>query len=103
MAKEPKPATFEQLYAKLEETVAKIEAGGMPLEATISLYEEGMDLARRCQDRLDEAEQKVTRLRESFATVPDRPNGAALHDASLEDYEYVGEAAEDAPGDEPFE
>ena len=59
--------TFEELYQRLEETVAKLEAGGLSLDDALALYEEGMNLARRCQEILDGAELKVTRLKEAFA------------------------------------
>jgi exodeoxyribonuclease VII small subunit len=88
MAKE-KQETFEQIYARLEEHVAKLESGGLALEQSIALYEEGMTLARQCQERLDEAEQKITKLRESFAPVPPRSNGSQVRDAR--DYDYVSD------------
>lgn len=62
--------SFEELYRKLEETVEKLERGGLPLEQSIALYEEGMELAKRCQEILDRAEQRITKLRESFAQAP---------------------------------
>ncbi len=58
---------FEALYRKLEESVEKLEKGGLSLEESITLYEEGMELAKRCQALLDGAEQRITKLRESFA------------------------------------
>lgn len=58
---------FEQLYEKLEATVEKLEKGGLSLEESIHLYEEGMELAKRCQAILDQAELRITKLRESFA------------------------------------
>jgi len=61
---------FEDLYRKLEETVEKLEKGGLPLEESIALYEQGMELAKRCQTILDSAEQRITKLRESFAQAP---------------------------------
>ena len=85
----PKEEAFEQLYARLEEKVAKLEQGGLSLDEAITLYEEGMELARVCQERLDGAEQRITKLRESFAPA-DRDNGAALGDEPVE-YEYVPE------------
>lgn len=63
----PERESFEDLYHRLEETVAKLEAGNLPLEESIALYEEGMALARRCQELLDGAELKISRLKESFA------------------------------------
>jgi exodeoxyribonuclease VII small subunit len=65
--------SFEELYRRLEETVDKLEKGGLPLEESIALYEEGMELAKRCQAVLDGAELRITKLRESFA----QPGGAA--------------------------
>ncbi len=59
--------SFEELYRRLEDTVEKLERGGLPLEQSIALYEEGMELAKRCQTILDGAEQRITKLRESFA------------------------------------
>ena len=57
---------FEALYRRLEETVEKLERGGLSLEESITLYEQGMTLAKRCQAILDGAEQRITKLRESF-------------------------------------
>jgi exodeoxyribonuclease VII small subunit len=65
--------TFEELYQRLEETVAKLEAGGLSLDDTLALYEEGMNLARRCQEILDGAELKVTHLKEAFAAYAAPP------------------------------
>jgi exodeoxyribonuclease VII small subunit len=90
MAKEtnaPKVEPFEQLYGRLEASVSKLEDGGLSLDDAIALYEEGMTLARECQQRLDEAEQKITKLRESFAPIA-RSNGTLLQDAPA-DVEYV--------------
>jgi exodeoxyribonuclease VII small subunit len=65
--------TFEQLYQKLEDTVGKLERGGLPLEESIELFEQGMELAKSCQEILDKAEQRIVKLRESFAE-PSAPN-----------------------------
>ncbi len=61
---------FEDLYKNLEETVEKLEKGGLSLEQSIALYEEGMQLAKQCQGILDGAEQRITKLRESFTEAP---------------------------------
>ncbi len=65
MPKKEQPA-FEDLYRKLEETVGKLEKGGLSLEESITLYEEGMELAKSCQAMLNSAEQRITKLREAF-------------------------------------
>jgi len=64
--KEKASEGFEALYQRLDETVQKLENGGLTLEESVTMYEEGMKLAKRCQELLQEAELKVTRLQESF-------------------------------------
>ena len=94
MPKEPttKREPFETLYARLEEHVEKLERGGLSLDESIALYEQGMTLARACQERLEEAEQKITKLRESFAAMPRSGNGVRDDDdGTTEDYEYVAD------------
>jgi exodeoxyribonuclease VII small subunit len=78
MAAEKRREKFEDLYRRLEETVAKLEQGGLTLDETLALYEQGMGLAQRCQKMLQEAELKITRLKEAFAayTVPEEEGEA---------------------------
>lgn len=58
-----KKLTFEQAMARLEEIVARLEAGEQTLEDSLSLYGEGAKLMKQCASMLDKAEQKVSRLR----------------------------------------
>ncbi len=53
---------FDAALAELEETVAALEAGGLPLERTIELYERGVALQQRCERLLGDAELRVRRL-----------------------------------------
>jgi exodeoxyribonuclease VII small subunit len=73
MASEP-VESFEELFQRLEQAVGKLEEGGVPLEEALALYEEGMRLAQRCQETLDQAELRVTRLQEAFAAYRDEGN-----------------------------
>ncbi len=54
--------SFEDAYRQLETIVQKLEAGGLPLEESIALYEEGMRLAQLCNKQLDAAELRVTQI-----------------------------------------
>ena len=54
--------SFEEAFKKLEEAIQKLEQGGLTLEQAIAVFEEGMRLAKICNDRLDTAELKVTQL-----------------------------------------
>jgi len=59
MAKEPKPISFEATLEELEGIVGKLEAGDLPLEQSLELFERGVHLSRECQKRLEDAERKV--------------------------------------------
>lgn len=52
-------ASFEQNLEKLEKIVSKMEAGDLPLDVALAEFEQGVKLARSCQQTLDAAEQKV--------------------------------------------
>lgn len=60
-------ATFEKSYTRLEEVVRKLEAGQLSLDEASGLFEEGMRLAKRCNELLSHAELRITRLRSQFA------------------------------------
>jgi exodeoxyribonuclease VII small subunit len=60
---------FESLYRRLEETVAKLEEGGLTLDQSLALYEEGTKVAQRCQELLQQAELRVTKLQEEFSAM----------------------------------
>jgi exodeoxyribonuclease VII small subunit len=51
--------TFESSLKELERIVEELEAGDLPLERSLELFEQGVKLSRECQKRLDEAERKV--------------------------------------------
>lgn len=56
---------FEDQLAKLEEVVARLEDESVGLEEALGLFENGMALARRCRERLEEVERRVTQLLEA--------------------------------------
>jgi len=55
---------FEAELRRLEETVADLEGGDLPLEDALGLYERGVALTRQLQQTLADAEQKVKVLSE---------------------------------------
>lgn len=59
--------SFEELYRRFEETVRRLETGGLGLEESIALYEEASILATRCRELLDGAEVRIRQLQERFA------------------------------------
>jgi exodeoxyribonuclease VII small subunit len=51
--------SFEQSLKKLETIVDKLEKGDLPLEESLKLFEEGVELSAACKQELDAAEGKV--------------------------------------------
>ena len=60
--------SFEASLKRLDEIVNHLERGDQPLSESLSLFEEGTGLLAACGRMLDEAEQKVVRMRKG----PDR-------------------------------
>ncbi|WP_455392945.1 exodeoxyribonuclease VII small subunit [[Eubacterium] cellulosolvens] len=56
--------SFEQALEKLEGHVRTLEQGELTLNESLSIFEEGMKLAKFCNRKLDEAEQKIEVLLE---------------------------------------
>ena len=54
-----KQATFEQSLEGLEQIVQRLESGELPLEESLTLFEEGVLLTRVCSQRLEKAEKKI--------------------------------------------
>lgn len=52
-------STFESALEELEQIVASMEAGQMPLEQALQSYRRGTELIKFCQTRLSEAQQQV--------------------------------------------
>ncbi len=64
----PKPTVpFEEALQKLESIVEGMESGDLPLESLLAKYEEGVRLAKVCQDKLTEAELKIQQLEKTAA------------------------------------
>ena len=50
---------FEECLERLEKIVQELEKGEVPLEKSLTLFEEGMHLSATCRKQLEEAEGKV--------------------------------------------
>jgi exodeoxyribonuclease VII small subunit len=61
-ATKQEPTRFEQALQRLEEIVGRLEKGELPLEESLALYEEGIQLSRLCHTKLEEAEAKIELL-----------------------------------------
>lgn len=54
--------TFEQAMAALDATVRRLDSGELPLDQALAAFEEGVRLQARCQELLDQAEQRIIEL-----------------------------------------
>jgi len=70
---------YEQARDQLIEVVRRLEAGGLSLEDSLALWEQGETLARVCERHLEGARKRID---DKLASVEN------------------GEEAEDAPGDD---
>jgi exodeoxyribonuclease VII small subunit len=52
-------AKFEECLQRLEKIVQELEKGDVPLEKSLTLFEEGMSLSSACRRELEQAEGKV--------------------------------------------
>ena len=63
--------SFEQALSRLDEIVRHMEKGDLPLNESLGLFEEGTGLLAKCTKMLDEAEQKVVKLRKGTDRQPE--------------------------------
>ena len=57
-----KDIKFEDAVQRLEQIVDQLEAGDLPLEQSLKVFEEGVALARKCAKYLEEAEKRIELL-----------------------------------------
>ncbi|NLK08243.1 MAG: exodeoxyribonuclease VII small subunit [Firmicutes bacterium] len=57
-----KEVTFEQNLARLEEIIGTMEKGDVPLQESLALFEEGVQIVRRCSALLEGAEERINML-----------------------------------------
>jgi exodeoxyribonuclease VII small subunit len=54
-----KKMTFEEAMKRLEEIVRELEDGQLPLEKSLELFSEGINISKFCQASLEDAEQRI--------------------------------------------
>ena len=60
--KKTEPKSIEEIFGRLESIISNLELGDIPLDKSLTLFEEGMTLAETCRAQLNAAEQKVQEL-----------------------------------------
>jgi exodeoxyribonuclease VII small subunit len=57
-----KQLPFERAIEELESIVKRLEEGKVPLEESVTIYERGEALKRRCEELLRQAEARVEKI-----------------------------------------
>lgn len=57
-----KEVSFEEAMKELEQITIELENGNLTLDESVSKFEEGMKLSKKCNDIIEKAEKKITIL-----------------------------------------
>ena len=83
MKKKHAPETFDTRLTRLQEVVALLETGTLPLEEGLALYKEGMSLSKACRQQLERARHEILLCSESgeqpFETENEADDDGAGH------------------------
>lgn len=75
MTRKPSPdfapaASYGEAVQQLEQLIAGLESGQLPLEQLLGQYQRGVELLRYCRERLQAVEDQVKVLDENGAVKP---------------------------------
>ena len=54
--------TLEEAFDRLDVMVERLETRGIPLEESFQIYKEGMELLKKCNDKIDTVEKKMLQV-----------------------------------------
>ncbi len=57
--------TYEKAISRLEEIVSKLESNEIPLEDSLTLFQEGIELSKYCDSKLKNIQAKVAEIYEN--------------------------------------
>ena len=75
--------TFEDAFNRLNDMASSLEEGGLTLADATERYEQGMSLVRRCNQLLEQAELKITNLKDTYSQPLDSPEENILRPPGL--------------------
>jgi exodeoxyribonuclease VII small subunit len=81
---EASPKDFEDALSRLESIVKDLEKGELSLESSLARYEQGIRLAKFCNEKLEEAEKRIEMLQVSESGEPRRDATGALRTTPLD-------------------
>ena len=66
-------SNFEKNMSDLENIVTELEKGELNLDESVKKFEEGMKIAKQCNNILENAEKKITILLEKNGDFEEKP------------------------------
>ena len=78
--KDSEEVSFEDSFHRLNEMAEQLEGGGLTLAEATSRFEEGMKLVQFCNELLNNAELKITELKEAYQSDNAQPGFNGLDD-----------------------
>ena len=94
---------FEDAMQRLEEITQGLEKGDLSLEDSIEIFEEGMQLAKFCTRKLEEAEKKVTKLIKEGKPLPEKYRFILFEDKREVELVWNGKSREVSTAVLPFQ
>lgn len=83
-----KEPTFEEELAHLEELAERMEGGNLPLDELMDAYEEGAQLSKVLQERLERAKARLNEVKaKKDGTVTVMPSNVAVQSSLLDELE----------------
>ena len=64
MSQNDEKMTFEQAIERMEQINSRLADGNLGIDESVALYEEGVKLAAFCDEKIKEAQRKITLLQE---------------------------------------
>ncbi len=89
VAPDPNSLTFEDAFRKLSEMAESLEQGGLTLAEATDKYAECMSLVKLCNHLLDDAELKITTLKDAYTDSPNVPDDDPAFDDDTASKEEV--------------
>lgn len=67
-----KEKSFEESMQELEKIVQELENNNLNLDESVKKFEEGMEISKKCNKILEEAEKKITILLENNGEIEEK-------------------------------
>jgi len=84
---EAETPSFEDSFHRLSEMAEQLEAGGLTLAEATSRFGEGMKLVQFCNELLNNAELKITELKETYRNTEAKTGFDDPDDDSEDDFD----------------